>query len=214
MFLFKVSSSNDGRLCLWDLQAGQSLREIPWTSPLTSVCCLVRKLYSCPSQKTQSILFSSFLNTYMQLICFIGGSSYLLYFLSWDKVFSFIKELQCWLAVWCFCVQGLYVIAGCADGALHVWNWETSVEICHITAHKQRIHHCSLLPNTGNICLSSLYCSMSVTKPYFDINISFSLIIALFFKTRTKKSTQKKWLFSLRLMMAQCSFGNPYRSVI
>ncbi|XP_067462602.1 telomerase protein component 1 [Thunnus thynnus] len=78
-----VSSSNDGRLCLWDLQAGQCLREISWKSPLTSICCL-----------------------------------------------------------------GRYVIAGCAEGALHVWNWETSIEISHIAAHKQRIHHCSLLPNT------------------------------------------------------------------
>ncbi|XP_042353328.1 telomerase protein component 1 isoform X2 [Plectropomus leopardus] len=78
-----ISSSNDGRLCLWDLQAGQRLREISWRNPLTSVCCL-----------------------------------------------------------------GQYVIAGCAGGALHVWNWETNIEICHIAAHKQRIHHCSLLPNT------------------------------------------------------------------
>ncbi|KAM7411194.1 hypothetical protein PAMA_021262 [Pampus argenteus] len=80
-----LSSSNDGRLCLWDLEAGQCLREITWTSPLTSVCCL-----------------------------------------------------------------GQYVIAGCAEGTLHVWNWETSIEICHITAHKQRIHHCAVLPNTVN----------------------------------------------------------------
>ncbi|XP_026169954.1 telomerase protein component 1 [Mastacembelus armatus] len=78
-----ISSSNDGRLCLWDLQAGQRLTEITWRSPLTSVCC-----------------------------------------------------------------QGPYVIAGCAEGALHVWNWGTNIEICHITAHKQRVHHCSLLPNT------------------------------------------------------------------
>ncbi|XP_028448639.1 telomerase protein component 1 isoform X2 [Perca flavescens] len=78
-----ISSSNDGRLCLWDLQAGQCLREISWRNPLTSVCCV-----------------------------------------------------------------GLYVVAGCAEGALHVWNWETNIEICHIAAHKQRIHHCSLLPNT------------------------------------------------------------------
>ncbi|KAM7379694.1 hypothetical protein PAMP_005228 [Pampus punctatissimus] len=77
-----VSSSNDGRLCLWDLQTGQCLREIPWTSPLTSVCCVGRQ-----------------------------------------------------------------VIAGCAEGALHVWNWETSIEICHIAAHKQRIHQCCVLPN-------------------------------------------------------------------
>uniref|UniRef100_A0AAQ6IID5 Telomerase-associated protein 1 n=1 Tax=Anabas testudineus TaxID=64144 RepID=A0AAQ6IID5_ANATE len=79
-----ISSSNDGRLCVWDLQTGRRLREISWRSPLTSVCCL-----------------------------------------------------------------GQYVMAGCAEGALHVWNWETPMEICHITAHKQRIHHCSVLPNTG-----------------------------------------------------------------
>ncbi|KAM4552471.1 telomerase protein component 1 isoform 1-T3 [Odontesthes bonariensis] len=78
-----ISSSNDGRLCLWDLGAGQCIREISWRSPLTSVCCL-----------------------------------------------------------------GNHVIAGCSEGALHVWNWETDTEICHIAAHKQRIHHCSLLPNT------------------------------------------------------------------
>ncbi|XP_035526254.1 telomerase protein component 1 [Morone saxatilis] len=78
-----ISSSNDGRLCLWDLQAGQQLKEISWRSPLTSICCL-----------------------------------------------------------------GQYVIAGCAEGALHVWTWETNTEICHIAAHKQRIHHCYLLPNT------------------------------------------------------------------
>ncbi|XP_067330368.1 telomerase protein component 1-like isoform X2 [Channa argus] len=78
-----ISSSNDGRLCLWDLQTGQRLREIAWKNSLTSVCCLER-----------------------------------------------------------------YVVSGCAEGALHVWNWETSMEICHITAHKQRIHHCSLHPNT------------------------------------------------------------------
>ncbi|XP_056246593.1 telomerase protein component 1 isoform X2 [Seriola aureovittata] len=79
-----ISSSNDGRLCLWDLQAGQCVREISWRSPLTSVCCL-----------------------------------------------------------------GQYVMAGCAEGALHVWNWENNIEICHITAHRQRIHHCSLLTNTN-----------------------------------------------------------------
>ncbi|TKS79483.1 Telomerase protein component 1 [Collichthys lucidus] len=78
-----ISSSNDGRLCVWDLQAGQLLKEISWSSPLTSVCC-----------------------------------------------------------------RGEYVIAGCAEGALHVWTWGTNTEICHITAHKQRVHHCCLQPNT------------------------------------------------------------------
>ncbi|XP_061652420.1 telomerase protein component 1 isoform X2 [Phyllopteryx taeniolatus] len=75
-----ISSSSDGRLCLWDIEAGQSLREITWTSPLTSVCCL-----------------------------------------------------------------GPYVAAGCADGNLHVWKWETSVEICHIAAHEGWIHACSIV---------------------------------------------------------------------
>ncbi|XP_034470516.1 telomerase protein component 1 isoform X3 [Hippoglossus hippoglossus] len=78
-----ISSSNDGRLCLWDLQTGKQLREITWRSSLTSVCCL-----------------------------------------------------------------GQYVIAGCGEGALHVWSWETNIEIGHISAHKQRIHHCSLLTDT------------------------------------------------------------------
>ncbi|XP_041659793.1 telomerase protein component 1 [Cheilinus undulatus] len=78
-----VSSSSDGRLCFWDLQAGQRLKEISWSSPLTSVCCL-----------------------------------------------------------------GHYVMAGCAEGALHVWNWETDTEVSHIPAHKQRIHHCCVLANT------------------------------------------------------------------
>uniref|UniRef100_UPI0037E81F20 telomerase protein component 1 n=1 Tax=Semicossyphus pulcher TaxID=241346 RepID=UPI0037E81F20 len=77
-----ISASNDGRLCLWDLQAGKRLKEISWTSALTSICCV-----------------------------------------------------------------GQYVISGCAEGVLHVWNWETNTEVCHIAAHKQRIHHCSLLPN-------------------------------------------------------------------
>ncbi|XP_058486983.1 telomerase protein component 1 [Solea solea] len=79
-----ISSSNDGRLCFWDLQAGQQLREIAWTSPLTSVSCLEQ-----------------------------------------------------------------FVVSGCAEGALHVWNWKTSTEICHIPAHKQRIHHCSVLTSTN-----------------------------------------------------------------
>lgn len=48
-----------------------------------------------------------------------------------------------------FCTQGQYVIAGCSEGKLHVWMWETSVEICHISAHKELIHDCTLLPNTG-----------------------------------------------------------------
>nr|XP_040028059.1 telomerase protein component 1 isoform X1 [Gasterosteus aculeatus aculeatus] len=76
-----ISSSSDGALCSWDLQAGRCLREINLRDPLASICCL-------------------------------GG----------------------------------YVVAGGAGGTLHVWNWETNVEICHVAAHEQSIHHCSLLP--------------------------------------------------------------------
>lgn len=43
---FQISSSNDGRLCLWDLEAAQCLREIPWGSPLSSLCCVVSRSYS------------------------------------------------------------------------------------------------------------------------------------------------------------------------
>ncbi|CAI5640349.1 unnamed protein product [Oreochromis niloticus] len=81
--MFGVQSGTIEALAQKGLQAGQCLREISWTSPLTSVCCL-----------------------------------------------------------------GQYVIASCAEGALHVWKWETNTEICHVSAHVTRIHHCSLLPNT------------------------------------------------------------------
>ncbi|XP_061775591.1 telomerase protein component 1 isoform X2 [Nerophis ophidion] len=46
------------------------------------------------------------------------------------------------------CCQGPYVAAGCADGNLHVWKWETCVEVCHIPAHNGRIHSCSVVTNT------------------------------------------------------------------
>ncbi len=128
----------------------------------------------------------------------------------------------------CFCVQGQFVIAGCSEGVLHVWNWETSTEIGHIAAHKQRIHHCSLLPNTGELsgkwvltscdplCLPLSLCMIlhSIIRAqtlvwHFMFPFWNSCIV---FKTKTKKSTQRKWLFSLRLMTAQCSSGNHYRS--
>ncbi|CAN9503016.1 unnamed protein product [Ophioblennius macclurei] len=78
-----VSSSDDGRLCFWDLEAGQCVKEITWKCPLTSVCCL-----------------------------------------------------------------GEHVIAGSADGELHVWEWETKAEISHIPGHKQRMNQCSLQSST------------------------------------------------------------------
>ncbi|XP_053738812.1 telomerase protein component 1 isoform X3 [Synchiropus splendidus] len=75
-----MSSSNDGRILLWNLTEGHQLKELTWSSPLSTICS-----------------------------------------------------------------QGPYVLAGCSDGSLHMWNWETDMEICHIPAHKQRINHCSLL---------------------------------------------------------------------
>ncbi|KAK7944994.1 hypothetical protein WMY93_000722 [Mugilogobius chulae] len=75
-----VSSSNDGRLCFWDLETGKRVKEICWNSSLTSVCC-----------------------------------------------------------------QGSYVASGCSDGGLHVWNWESAVEVCHISAHEEYINHCALI---------------------------------------------------------------------
>lgn len=83
------------------------------------------------------------------------------------------------------CVQGQYVIAGCAEGALHVWMWETSIEICHIAAHNQRIHHCSVLPNPGSRrrdCTQYhfkswifFYFTSSKKCPESDVHVSLSL---------------------------------------
>ncbi|RVE60961.1 hypothetical protein OJAV_G00166140 [Oryzias javanicus] len=79
-----LSSSNDGRLCIWDAEAAHCIREISWRNPLTSICS-----------------------------------------------------------------QGRNVIGSCSEGELHVWNWETSTEVCHVSAHKQRIHHCTLITSSG-----------------------------------------------------------------
>uniref|UniRef100_A0A3B3DZ64 Uncharacterized protein n=1 Tax=Oryzias melastigma TaxID=30732 RepID=A0A3B3DZ64_ORYME len=34
-------SSNDGRVCIWDAEAGHCIREISWRNPLTSICSQV-----------------------------------------------------------------------------------------------------------------------------------------------------------------------------
>lgn len=102
---WQISSSNDGRLCLWDVEAAQSLREITWTSPLTSVSCLVRLLRQEMSPQSSH-----------------------------------------WLRMH---LQGPYVTAGCADGNLHVWKWETSVNVCHIPAHEGRIHACFVVTDAS-----------------------------------------------------------------
>lgn len=81
-----VTTSNDGRLCFWDLATGKSVKEISWNCPLTAVCC-----------------------------------------------------------------QPPYVVVGSSDGGLHVWNHETGAELCHISAHKQAILHCTVVRSSdGN----------------------------------------------------------------
>uniref|UniRef100_A0A8C7QYE6 TEP-1 second beta-propeller domain-containing protein n=1 Tax=Oncorhynchus mykiss TaxID=8022 RepID=A0A8C7QYE6_ONCMY len=45
------------------------------------------------------------------------------------------------------CCLGEFVIAGCAEGELHVWKWDSGMEISRISAHRSRIHHCSVLPD-------------------------------------------------------------------
>ncbi|XP_068196133.1 telomerase protein component 1 [Antennarius striatus] len=81
-----ISSSNDGKVRVWDLEDGECLKEIYWRNPLTSVSSL-----------------------------------------------------------------GPYVVASCSEGSLHVWTWDTNSEICHIAAHKQSIHYCSVLPMKGEM---------------------------------------------------------------
>lgn len=49
--------------------------------------------------------------------------------------------------------QGEFVIAGCAEGELHVWKWDSGMEISRISAHRSRIHHCSVLPDPGTASL-------------------------------------------------------------
>lgn len=58
--LIQISSSGDGRLCLWDLQLGQQLREICWNSSLSSICCLVRKKYSSSALRRKHVKFLFF----------------------------------------------------------------------------------------------------------------------------------------------------------
>lgn len=71
----------------------------------------------------------------------------------------------------CFRVQGRHVIAGSSEGSLHVWDWEKNTEICHISAHKQRINHCSLLPNTG---------TETLLDPLFILNHIQSNLVPIF----------------------------------
>lgn len=55
----------------------------------------------------------------------------------------------------CGALQGEYVVAGCAEGALHMWQWTSFTEVSHIPAHCQRIHHCSVLSSKGNCTQAS-----------------------------------------------------------
>lgn len=51
VLFLKMSSSNDGRLCVWDAEAGVCIREISWRNPLTSICSQVSKRSAFPSER-------------------------------------------------------------------------------------------------------------------------------------------------------------------
>lgn len=56
-----------------------------------------------------------------------------------------VKEISWKGSFTSVCSQGPYVIASSSDGGLHVWTQETGAEICHISAHDQTVHHCTLV---------------------------------------------------------------------
>lgn len=85
-------------------------------------------------------------------------------------------------------MQGQYVIAGCAEGGLHVWIWETNAEICHIPAHKQRIHHCSLLINTGKLLYNIAQCNES---PSLIFIFYFLFILALVLRQERRSQPRR-----------------------
>ncbi|KAM8849775.1 telomerase protein component 1 isoform 2-T4 [Spinachia spinachia] len=67
---------------------------------------------------------------------------------SWDlQEGRCLREINLRNPLASICCLDRYVMAAGAEGTLHVWNWETNVETCHIAAHQKSIHHCSLLPN-------------------------------------------------------------------
>ncbi|KAK6310921.1 hypothetical protein J4Q44_G00189760 [Coregonus suidteri] len=58
-----------------------------------------------------------------------------------------VREILARSSLSAVCCLGEFVIAGCAEGELHVWKWDSGMEISRISAHKSRIHHCSVLPD-------------------------------------------------------------------
>lgn len=52
----QISSSEDGTWCLWDVEAGQRLKEVSWNSPLTSICSLVSRFSLVSIQNGQKKL--------------------------------------------------------------------------------------------------------------------------------------------------------------
>lgn len=86
----------------------------------------------------------------------------------WSTEFILVAKLSLLIVR----VQGQYVVAGCAEGVLHVWKWETGVEISHISAHQQRINHCCVLPDAGTPWLTIQHTEW-LTDTYFDANALF-----------------------------------------
>ncbi|XP_010888175.2 telomerase protein component 1 [Esox lucius] len=67
----------------------------------------------------------------------------------WDlKKGHLVREILGRSSLSAICCLGEFVIAGCAEGDLHVWKWDSGMEISRISAHKSRIHHCSVLPDS------------------------------------------------------------------
>ncbi|XP_057712821.1 telomerase protein component 1 isoform X2 [Corythoichthys intestinalis] len=64
----------------------------------------------------------------------------------WDVEASLnLREITWKSPLTSLCCLGPYVAAGCADGNLHLWKWETTMEICNIPAHEGRVHACAVL---------------------------------------------------------------------
>ncbi|KAM9458628.1 telomerase protein component 1 isoform 1-T2 [Salvelinus alpinus] len=58
-----------------------------------------------------------------------------------------VREILARSSLSAVCCLGEFVIAGCAEGELHVWKWDSGMEISRISAHRSRIHHCSVIPD-------------------------------------------------------------------
>ncbi|KAJ8012283.1 hypothetical protein DPEC_G00067060 [Dallia pectoralis] len=67
----------------------------------------------------------------------------------WDlKTSHLVREILGRSSFSSVCCLEEFVIAGGAEGDLQVWKWDSGMEVSRISAHKSRIHHCSVLPDS------------------------------------------------------------------